>query len=66
MFRKDQIDFVEKDSMGASHLYSLIEFKGVRNSASFEEEYVKGKFGAIPYLGDFNKLFDLIDDGEEN
>ncbi|MCC9041723.1 ATP-binding protein [Myroides sp. M-43] len=66
MFRKDQIDFVEKDSMGASHLYSLIEFKGVRNSASFEEEYIKGKFGAIPYLGDFNKLFDLIDDGEEN
>lgn len=66
MFRKDQIDFVEKDSMGASHLYSLIEFKGVRNSASFEEEYIKGKFGAIPYLGDFNRLFDLIKDGEEN
>ncbi|MDM1511454.1 AAA family ATPase [Myroides odoratimimus] len=66
MFRKDQIDFVEKNSMGASHLYSLIEFKGVRNSVSFEDEYIKGKFGAIPYLGDFNKLFDLIDDGEEN
>ena len=66
IFRKDQIDFVEKDSYGASHLYSLIEFKGVRNSSSFENDYIKGKFGAIPYLGDFNKLFDLIEHGEKN
>ncbi len=59
LFRKDQIDFVEKDSFGSSHSYSLIEFKGVRNSSSFESDYIKGKYGAIPYLGNFSKLFDL-------
>ena len=66
LFRKDQIDFVEKDSFSSSHLYSLIEFKGVKNSINFENDYIKGKFGAVPYLGDFSKLFDLLKDGEEN
>ncbi|WP_294217128.1 ATP-binding protein [uncultured Chryseobacterium sp.] len=66
LFRKDQIDFVEKDSFSSSHLYSLIEFKGIRNDISFEKDYIKGKFGAIPYLGDFTKLFDLIEDAESH
>lgn len=66
LFRKDQIDFVEKDSFSSSHLYSLIEFKGIKNSKSFENDYIKGKFGAIPYLGDFSKLYELINHGEEN
>jgi len=61
IFRKDQIDFVEKDSFSCSHLYSLIEFKGERNSKTFESDYIKGKYGAIPFLGDFTKLYDLID-----
>ena len=58
LLRKDQIEFVEKDKFGASHLYSLVEFKGIRNNASFEKDYIDGKFGAIPFLGDFNKLID--------
>ena len=35
LFRRDQIWFTEKDRFGATHLYSLAEFKGVRNDASF-------------------------------
>ena len=66
LLRKDQIDFVEKDSFYNSHLYSLIEFKGVRNTAVFENEYIKGKFGAIPYVGDFNKLINFFEDAEED
>lgn len=54
--RRDQIEFVEKDKYGASHLYSLVQFKGIRNNASFEKDYIQGKYGAIPFLGDFNKL----------
>jgi hypothetical protein len=57
LLRRDQIDFVEKDKYGESHLYSLVQFKGIRNSASFEKDYIKGKYGAIPFLGDFNQLF---------
>jgi AAA15 family ATPase/GTPase len=62
ILRKDQIEFVEKDKFGASHLYSLLQFKGIRNNASFEKDYIQGKYGAIPFLGNFNKLFNI----EEN
>ena len=56
LLRRDQIDFVEKDKYGASHLYSLVELKGVRNDAAFEKDYIQGKYGAIPILGDFTHL----------
>lgn len=56
LLRRDQIEFVEKDKFGASHLYSLVEFKGVRNDSSFEKDYILGKYGAIPFLGNFKRL----------
>lgn len=62
LLRRDQIDFVEKDKYGASHLYTLVQFKGIRNTASFEKDYIQGKYGAIPFLGDFNKLFKFDSD----
>jgi uncharacterized protein len=49
IFRRDQIWFTEKDRYGATDLYSLAEYK-VRNDASFESDYIKGKYGAIPYI----------------
>jgi uncharacterized protein len=49
IFRRDQIWFTEKDRYGATSLYSLAEYK-VRNDASFESDYIKGKYGAIPYI----------------
>jgi len=62
LLRRDQIEFVEKDKYGASHLYSLVQFKGIRNTASFEKDYIQGKYGAIPFLGDFSKLIDTEED----
>ncbi|MEK7254138.1 MAG: ATP-binding protein [Bacteroidota bacterium] len=60
-FRRDQIYFVEKDRQGATNLYSLLEYKEegktVRADRSFEKDYVQGRYGAIPFLGDFSKLF---------
>lgn len=56
LLRRDQIEFVEKDKYGASHLYSLVQFKGIRYNATFEKDYVQGKYGAIPFLGHFNKI----------
>ena len=56
LLRRDQICFVEKDKYGASSLYNLVSFKGVRNDASFEKDYVRGKYGAVPFLGDFNTV----------
>ncbi len=61
-FRRDQIWFTEKNNVGATELYSLDEFKSsegkkIRSDDSFEKNYIKGKYGAIPYLGNFEELF---------
>jgi len=53
--RKDQIWFTEKDNKGATDLYSLVEYK-VGKNASFERDYMIGKYGAIPFLGNFKEL----------
>ncbi|WP_339837258.1 ATP-binding protein [uncultured Maribacter sp.] len=62
LLRRDQISFASRDKFGASHFYSLAEFKGVRSSKSYENDYIHGKFGAIPSLNDFEELF-LEDNG---
>lgn len=59
LFRRDQIWFTEKDRYGAASLYSLADFKAIRKEENFEKNYIEGKYGAIPYLGDFDKLFNL-------
>ena len=59
LFRRDQIWFTEKNRYGATDLYSLAEYKvPVRNDASFESDYIKGRYGAIPYIGNLNHLID--------
>lgn len=55
IFRRDQIWFTEKDRYGATALYSLAEYP-VRNDASFESDYIKGKYGAIPYIGNLELI----------
>jgi uncharacterized protein len=49
-FRRDQIYFTEKDNYGASKLYSLVEYGGVRKDRSFEKDYLLGRYGAIPFV----------------
>ncbi|MCO3029890.1 ATP-binding protein, partial [Pseudomonas aeruginosa] len=56
LLRRDQIWFTEKDIYGSSHLNSLLEYR-VRNDASFEKDYISGKYGAIPLLGDSCMIF---------
>ena len=59
-FRKDQIWFTEKDNKGATDLYSLVEYK-VGKDASFERDYIIGKYGAIPFIGNFKELLGELD-----
>ena len=58
LFRRDQIWFTEKNRYGVSSLFSLGDFKSdtVRKEDNFEKNYIKGKYGAIPYLGDFETV----------
>jgi len=70
IFRRDQIWFTEKNKIGATDLYSLVEYKvnqaTVRNDASFEKDYLLGKYGAIPFLGDIQKFKnDFLDEQQE-
>jgi AAA15 family ATPase/GTPase len=55
LFRRDQVWFTEKDQYGATYLYSLAEYK-VRNDKNFEKNYIKGKFGAVPFIGNIEIL----------
>jgi uncharacterized protein len=68
LIRRDQIWFTEKNHEEKTRLYSLAEFKkngkGVRASASIEKNYIQGRYGAIPYLGDFENLWN--DEGTDN
>jgi AAA15 family ATPase/GTPase len=60
LLRRDQVWFTEKDKFGAGRLYSLADFKSdeVRKIEAFEENYVRGKYGAVPFLGLFDKLIE--------
>jgi len=60
-YRRDQIYFVEKDNYGASDLYSLVEYKedggkSIRKDRSFEKDYIQGRYGAIPFIGNLSNL----------
>lgn len=62
IFRRDQIWFTEKNLYGGTELYSLLEYKDskVRNDASFAKNYLAGKYGAIPFFGNFEELVEFI------
>jgi AAA15 family ATPase/GTPase len=53
VFRRDQIWFTDKDTAGASHLYSLYDFKTKpRLQEAIQKGYLTGRYGAIPLLTD--------------
>ena len=59
-FRRDEIWFAEKDKDGISTIYSLADYKindvKVRNDATYNKDYLSGRYGAIPVLEDFVKF----------
>jgi hypothetical protein len=60
LLRRDEIWFAEKDQAGASHLYSLADFN-VRTDQDIRKRYLRGRYGAIPFLGDLNTLLENED-----
>ena len=68
LFRRDQIWFAEKNEFGVSDIYSLVEYKinqanSVRNDATFNKDYLLGKYGAIPYFGN---IYQFLNDFSNN
>ena len=66
LFRRDQIWFTDKNKYGEAKLYSLADFKSdeVKKNEPFEENYIRGKYGAIPFLGFFENLNNLLTQNE--
>lgn len=56
ILRKDEIWLTEKDSNGLSSLYSIIEFEGIEHDNNILENYMLGKYGAIPHLSSLKKV----------
>ena len=48
-FRRDEVVFVDKNEEGESTLYALSDLN-VREDATFNKDYLQGKYGAIPIL----------------
>ena len=59
-YRRDQIYFVEKNKYGVSEMYSLVEYKEegktIRKDRSFEKDYIEGRYGAIPFIGNLSNV----------
>ena len=55
IFRQDEIWFAEKDTNGATELYSLSDYNP-RYDLDIRKGYLKGRFGAIPFTADLKKL----------
>lgn len=64
-FRRDEIWFAEKDKDGISEIYALSDYileddknagKKVRNDATYNKDYLTGRYGAIPVLENIVKF----------
>jgi uncharacterized protein len=65
LFRKDQIWFASKNrETQASELYSLLEIEGIPEGADIRQEYLQGRYGAIPIVS--STLFSTPDVKEAN
>jgi hypothetical protein len=54
LFRRDQLWIVDKNSEGASELFSLYDFdtkKRPRDKTAFQRNYLAGRYGGIPDFG---------------
>lgn len=54
IFRRDQVWLTEKNASGATDLYSLHDIKDVRDEDPFDKGYLRGRYGAIPFLGEYD------------
>ncbi len=48
--RRDQIWITDKDKFGASSLYALSDFKGVRKDENVRKKYFTGAYGGVPAI----------------
>jgi AAA15 family ATPase/GTPase len=55
LLRRDEIWFVEKDSKSETNIYPLTDFR-VRKDLEIRKHYLQGRFGAVPFLGNLDRM----------
>ncbi|RLD58686.1 MAG: ATP-binding protein, partial [Bacteroidetes bacterium] len=55
LFRRDQVWFTEKDEKEQTDMYALHDINlpdgtKVRNDSNLEKNYIRGRYGAIPFI----------------
>ena len=55
LLRRDEIWFAQKDQHSSTQIYSLSDYK-VRKDLEIRKHYLQGRFGAVPFLGDLDRL----------
>ena len=62
LLRRDQVWITEKNKYGATQLYSIAEYKSTkgkaRNKEAIEQNYLDGKYGGVPFLGDLENFLE--------
>ena len=62
ILRRDQVWLTEKNRFGATQLYSIADFKTTkgkaRNTEAIEHNYIEGKYGGVPFLGELENFFE--------
>lgn len=61
IFRRDEIWFAAKNDECVSDIYSLYEIRNedgshIKSTASFDKQYMEGRYGADPYFSEMQKL----------
>jgi len=70
LMRRDEMWVMERDNEESSRLYSISDYKDVRNDKDIRKSYIQGRFGGVPRIlleDSFNidTLWDDDDDGTE-
>ena len=62
LLRRDQVWITEKNNFGATQLYSIADYKTdkgkARNTEALEQNYIDGKYGGVPFLGEFENFLE--------
>lgn len=68
LFRRDELFFIDKTERESSYLYNINnmsklipDMPNVRNDASFEKDYLEGKYGAVPFNKGSGRQLNLWD-----
>jgi hypothetical protein len=69
VLRRDQVWITEKNQLGATQLYSIADYKTnkgkARNTEAIEQNYIEGKYGGTPFLGDMENFLDKYSHEQE-